>query len=338
MRLLVTGGVGFIGSAFIRRCASAGDFEISIIDKLSYAADKRRLEEYLPGVEFYKADLAERADIEEIIKRARPDVIVHFAAETHVDRSILYPDQFFKANITGTANLLAAALQSSVKKFVHVSTDEVYGDLPADKSVKFTEASPFRPNSPYSASKAGADLIVRAYQKTYGLPALILRPSNNYGPWQFPEKLIPLTIAKALMGEKIPVYGKGRNVRTWLFVEDCAEAILLAMERGGAGEVYNIGSDEEKVNIDVVKGILDLLGKGHGLIEFVPDRLAHDFRYALDSSKIRNELGWRTKNDFATGLEKTVRWYADNRDWLFAKKAEIEGFLKDLKARFAEKA
>ena len=334
MKVLVTGGAGFIGSFFVHECLQNG-LHVTGLDKLTYAADTGRMGDVIKKIRLYEADISEGQTAERLIKRTRPDAIVHFAAETHVDRSILFPEDFIKTNVVGTFNLLNASISGKVKKFVHISTDEVYGELTSEKGIKFNEESPLMPNSPYSASKASADTLVRAFSKTYGLQAVTVRPSNNYGPWQYPEKLIPLTMAKALLGEKIPVYGKGANIRTWLYAGDCAQAILKVLEKGKPGEIYNVGSDEEKRNIDVVKSILGMLGLAEELIEFVPDRPGHDFRYALDSSKSRKKLGWKPGHGFEAGLEKTVCWFRDNKGWLFRKKKETDAFVKKLRKTFA---
>ncbi|MGD2079949.1 MAG: dTDP-glucose 4,6-dehydratase [Nitrospirota bacterium] len=316
MKILVTGGAGFIGSEFVRQGVKRG-FRLVVIDKLSYAGDSERIEEVESKLRFYRMDIANRKAVLEAFRKHKPDVVVNFAAETHVDRSILDPSPFLKANISGTFSLLEAARQSNnLRKFIHVSTDEVYGEI---EKGRFTEESPLNPNSPYSASKASADMIVRSYQRTYNLPALVVRPSNNYGPWQYPEKLIPIAIIRALNNEPVPVYGKGLNVREWLYVEDCVEAVFALVEKGRAGEAYNVGSGHEKTNIEVVRTILELLGKPESLISFVKDRPGHDLRYSLDPKKIKKETGWQAKTDFRTGVEKTIEWYLAHKDWLFRK-------------------
>ncbi len=337
MKTIVTGAAGFIGSAFTRLAVSRDAFYPVCIDVLSYAGDPERLEQVkgTGKMSFYQADIADRKRLEEIFSAEKPQAIVHFAAETHVDRSILEPASFIKANVIGTENLLELALRHGIEKFIHISTDEVYGELSAGEE-KFREDNCLLPNSPYSASKASADMFVRAFRKTYGLPVTTIRPSNNYGPWQYPEKLIPLVIARALRGENIPVYGKGENIRTWLFVEDCAEAVMRILEAGGQGETYNIGSSEEKMNRDVIASILRLLGRGEELITFVPDRPGHDFRYAVDTSKVERETGWRPLVRFEEGIERTVRWYSENSGWLFKKEEEARTFTGQLKKRFEE--
>ncbi|HOP95655.1 MAG TPA: dTDP-glucose 4,6-dehydratase [Dictyoglomaceae bacterium] len=337
MKILVTGGCGFMGSDFVRKAMKLG-LDVVVVDKLTYAGDKNRLREIEGKYKLYISDITDLDALEEVFKNEKPEYVVHYAAETHVDRSIIQPDVFVKTNVLGTFNLLKLSLDANVKKFIHISTDEVYGELPKDKSIKFTEESPLRAKSPYSASKAGADHFVQAFIKTYKLPAVIIRASNNYGPWQYPEKLIPLTIAKAISNEKIPVYGNGRNVRTWLYVEDFTEAVLSILEKGIIGEIYNVGSNEEKENIDVIRKILTLLEKGEDLMEFIPDRPGHDLRYALDTSKVEKEIGWRAKTSFEEGIEKTVRWYLDNVDWLLEKKVQTENFVKKLKEEFKKYA
>ncbi len=252
--------------------------------------------------------------------------MLHLAAESHVDRSILDPQAFLQTNVMGTFTLLELSKRYGIKRFINVSTDEVYGELGEEGS--FTEESPLRPNSPYSASKASQDMLGRAYWRTYGLPVITVRPSNNYGPWQYPEKLLPVIILRAITDRRVPVYGDGRNVREWLYVEDCAEAILMVLEKGSPGEIYNIGSGEERRNIDVVKEVLRLLKKPEELIEFIKDRPGHDFRYSMKTDKIRNEIGWRPKTGFNEGLHKTVRWYLEHRRWLEDKAEELEDYWK----------
>ena len=337
MKVLVTGGAGFMGSDLVRKLVRE-DYKVCIADKLTYAGDLERVREVSERIDFYQIDIANSEEVEEVFSMEKPDVIVHYAAETHVDRSILDPDAFVRTNVVGTLNLLRASMRHEVKKFVHISTDEVYGELPLNSTEKFKETTPLRPNSPYSASKAGADMLVRSFVETYGFPAIIVRASNNYGPWQYPEKLIPLSVAKVLSGEKIPIYGAGMNVRTWLFVEEFTQAVLLLMEKGKEGEVYNVGSGEEKPNIEVVRSILSVLGKDENYIEFVPDRLGHDLRYAVDTTKIERELGWRAEVSFEEGIEKTVKWYVDNKEWLFRKEKEVKDFTKRLRELYESKA
>lgn len=312
MKILVTGGAGFIGSAFVRLSVEKG-YDVCVIDKLTYAGDLRRLDSVKDKINFYQADISNYEFIDYIFKIEKPDIVVHFAAETHVDRSILYPQDFIKTNIEGTTTLLEISKKYQPSKFINIITDEVYGEI---KEGKFTEESPLIPNSPYSASKASQDMIARAYARTYGLPVITLRPSNNYGPWQYPEKLIPVVIAKALNNQTIPVYGDGSNIREWLFVEDCAEAVIEVMEKAKPNTIYNIGSGIEKKNIDIVKTILKILNKPESLIQFVKDRPGHDYRYSIDTNKIETEIGWKAKTSFEEGIEKTVNWYIQNTEWL----------------------
>jgi dTDP-glucose 4,6-dehydratase len=312
-RLLVTGGAGFIGSEFVRQGIMRG-YNVAVIDKISYAGDLERLKDIKDDVAFYKVDITSRESVENVFAREKPDTVAHWAAESHVDRSIEDASPFLDTNIKGTQILLDVSRHFEVKRFVNISTDEVYGDLKKDG--QFDETTPLNPSSPYSVSKASADMIGRAYLRTYGLPVITVRPSNNYGPWQYPEKLIPVVILKALNNDIIPVYGKGENVREWLYVSDCADAVFEILEKGKAGEIYNVGSGEEKRNIDVVKTILRILGKPEGLIEFVKDRLGHDFRYSLNSDKISRHLGWKAKTSFSEGIEKAVKWYVDNLEWV----------------------
>jgi len=311
-KILVTGGAGFIGSEFVRLVVKEG-YRVVLLDKLTYAGDLGRLEAVKGKFKFYKADICNKRQLDKIFKKEKPGVVVNFAAETHVDRSIKDAGVFLETNIKGVQVLLEACRNNKINKFIHISTDEVYGEI---RKGKFTEDSNLQPNSPYAASKAAGDLLIKAYIRTYGFPAIIIRPSNNYGPWQYPEKLIPLTIIKLMHNKRTPVYGKGQNIREWLHVSDCARAILLVMEKGSLGETYNIGSNEEKRNIEVVKWIIKNLGKSEKLIEYVKDRPGHDWRYALDVKKIKTELGWHPKISFREGLIDTVKWYMDNSDWL----------------------
>ncbi|MCD6422549.1 MAG: dTDP-glucose 4,6-dehydratase [Elusimicrobia bacterium] len=311
-KLLITGGAGFIGSEFVRR-AVREKYQTCVVDKLTYAGDLRRLKEVKGKYIFYKTDICSRKQIFKIFEKERPDAVIHFAAESHVDRSIKNATPFMRTNVIGTQMLLDASLKYGVKKFVHISTDEVYGEI---KKGKFTENSAFRPNSPYSVSKAAADMLALAYFRTYGLPVVVARPSNNYGPWQYPEKLIPVAIKSVLAGKPVPVYAKGQNVREWLYVSDCCDAIFLILDKGKIGHAYNIGSGEERPNISTVKEILKLLKKGHDFIKFVKDRPGHDFRYSLDTRKIKKELNWKAKTKFSLGIKKTVFWYLKNIHWL----------------------
>ena len=316
--ILVTGGAGFIGSNFVRYMLENYNYKIFNFDKLTYAGNLENLTdiENHSNYKFIKGDICDKDVVESTIKDNNIDTIINFAAESHVDRSILGSREFVVTNVLGTQVLLDAAKNLKLEKYLQVSTDEVYGSLPEDKKeIKFTEQTPLTTNSPYSASKASADLLCNAYYHTHKLPILITRCSNNYGPFQFPEKLIPLMIAKALDGEKLPVYGDGKNVRDWLYVEDHCSGIATVLEKGKIGEVYNIGGNNEWYNIDIVKLILEKLGKGEEQISYVKDRPGHDRRYAIDSSKIMSELGWSPKYQFPEGIEKTIKWYIDNEPW-----------------------
>ena len=319
MTIIVTGGAGFIGSNFIYyEMKQHPEDRIVCLDKLTYAGNLSTLGEALkaPNFAFYKVDICDRPAIYEIFEKERPDVVVNFAAESHVDRSIESPEIFLQTNILGTQVMMDACRKYSVGRYHQVSTDEVYGDLPLDRpELFFTEETPIRTSSPYSASKASADLLVGAYYRTYGLPATMSRCSNNYGPYHFPEKLIPLMIINALNDKPLPVYGKGENVRDWLFVEDHCKAVDLILRNGRVGEVYNIGGHNEMRNIDIVKLICQKLGKPESLITFVADRKGHDLRYAIDPTKIRRELGWYPETKFADGLDQTIAWYLCHQDW-----------------------
>jgi dTDP-glucose 4,6-dehydratase len=327
MKLLVTGGAGFIGSEFVRE-AVARDIETVVVDKLTYAGDIQRLKEVKNKITFYKADITNFEFLNYIFEKEKPNIVIHWAAESHVDRSILNPSIFIETNVKGTQILLDVARKYSVDLFINISTDEVYGEL--GDSGQFYENSPLNPNSPYSVSKAAADMLGRAYYRTYGLPVITVRPSNNYGPWQYPEKLIPVVILKALNNQPIPVYGDGRNVREWLFVSDCVDAIFKIIERGKPGEIYNVGSGQEKRNIDVVKTILNILGKSIDLITFIKDRPGHDYRYRLNTKKIEREIGWKAKTNFEEGIEKTIKWYLGNMDWVYNKMEQLENFWKEI--------
>ncbi|MDQ7786923.1 MAG: dTDP-glucose 4,6-dehydratase [Thermodesulfovibrionales bacterium] len=316
MKLLVTGGAGFIGSEFVRQGVRKG-YAITVLDKLSYAGDRERLREVDQDIVFSGADIADRRSVEDLFRKTKPDAVVHWAAESHVDRSIQDASPFIEANVRGTQVLLDVCRISQVKKFINVSTDEVYGDL--GEEGQFSESTPLNPSSPYSVSKASADMLGRAYQRTYGIPVLTVRPSNNYGPWQYPEKLIPVVVLKAVNNEKVPVYARGENVREWLHVSDCASAVFNILEKGKAGEVYNIGSGQEKRNIEVVKTILRILGKPEKLIAFVEDRPGHDFRYSLNSNRMRTEFGWAPGVTFEQGIEHTVKWYLEHMEWTLSK-------------------
>ena len=319
MTILVTGGAGFIGSNFIffERKAHPED-KIVCVDKLTYAGNLSTLKPVMddPQFKFYKTDICDREAVYQIFEAEHPDVVVNFAAESHVDRSIEDPEVFLRTNILGTQVMMDAARKYGNIRYHQVSTDEVYGDLPLDRpDLFFTEETPIHTSSPYSSSKAGADLLVLAYYRTYGLPVTVSRCSNNYGPYHFPEKLIPLMIANALNDKPLPVYGEGINVRDWLYVEDHCKAIDLIIRKGRIGEVYNIGGHNEMRNIDIVKLICKELGKPESLITFVTDRKGHDMRYAIDPTKIHDELGWLPETKFADGIKKTIRWYLDNREW-----------------------
>ena len=332
-RMIVTGGAGFIGCNFVRHALAHTAAHVLVLDKLTYAGSLESLAEVAsdPRYSFARADIADREAVRRLFADFRPTQIVNFAAESHVDRSIDGPGEFVRTNITGTFELLEAARhyladlpegERESCRFVHVSTDEVYGSLGA--TGLFTEDTPYAPNSPYAASKAAADHLVRAYFHTYGLPALVTNCSNNYGPYQFPEKLIPLMILHARDAKPLPIYGDGSNVRDWIYVDDHCAGVLLALERGQPGEKYNLGGGNERTNLQVVDRICEILDderpKAGGasyaeLKEFVKDRPGHDWRYAIDATKARNELGWRAKHDFESGLRETVRWYLDHRDW-----------------------
>lgn len=319
MTIVVTGGAGFIGSNFIFYMLEKHPSDrIVCIDKLTYAGNLSTLEPVMnnPQFRFVKLDICDKDGVDKLFKKEKPDVVVNFAAESHVDRSIENPQVFLETNIIGTSVLMDACKKYGVKRFHQVSTDEVYGDLPIDRpDLFFHEDTPLHTSSPYSSSKAAADLLVMAYYRTYGLPVTISRCSNNYGPYQFPEKLIPLMIANCLANKPLPVYGQGINVRDWLYVEDHCKAIDLILQKGKVGEIYNIGGHNEMKNIDIVKLILKELGKGESLITYVTDRKGHDQRYAIDPTKIHSELGWLPETMFKDGIKKTIRWYLDNKKW-----------------------
>ena len=319
MNIIVTGGAGFIGGNFVHMMVNTyPNDHIICVDALTYAGNLETLEPVRDkkNFSFVKADIADRNVIYDIFEKYNPDVVINFAAESHVDRSIENPEIFLRTNVIGTAVLMDACRKYGIQRFHQVSTDEVYGDLPLDRpDLFFTEETPIHTSSPYSSSKASADLLVLAYYRTYGLPVTISRCSNNYGPYHFPEKLIPLMITNALENKRLPVYGKGENVRDWLYVEDHCEAIDLIVRKGRVGEIYNIGGHNERTNLSVVKGILSILGKDESLIEYVTDRPGHDLRYAIDHTKISKELGWLPKTSFEEGIKKTVEWYLDNKEW-----------------------
>lgn len=319
MKIIVTGGAGFIGSNYIYyHLAKYPVDEIVCLDALTYAGNLETLADAMDNskFKFIKGDIADRNFIYQLFETEKPEVVVNFAAESHVDRSILDPGLFLKTNVIGTGVLLDACRKYGITRFHQVSTDEVYGDLPLDRpDLFFTEDTPLHTSSPYSASKASADLLTIAYYRTYALPVTISRCSNNYGPYHFPEKLIPLMIVNALHEKELPVYGKGENVRDWLYVEDHCSAIDLIVHQGNIGEVYNIGGHNERKNLDVVKTILSELGKSEKLIHFVADRPGHDQRYAIDAAKIHKELGWQPQTKFEDGIKKTVQWYLDHKEW-----------------------
>jgi len=326
-KVLITGGAGFIGSAFVRLLlgASFADkslkrkterFSLLLVDKLTYAGDLKRISEVRRGFKFYKTDICDKRRIKTIFRKEKPDIVVHFAAETHVDRSINDASPFIETNIKGTQVIMDACRKYRVNKFIFVSTDEVYGEI---KNGKFTEYSAIKANSPYAASKAAADLLVQSYIRTYKFPAVIIRPCNNYGPWQYPEKLIPVAIKSVLKGGKVPVYARGQNIREWLYVDDCAKGILKIMESGMIGEIYNLGSGIESKNINTVKLILQCFGVSKNSYKFVKDRPGHDLRYSLDSLKAKKELGWRSAVSLKEGINRTVGWYLQHKSWLLSK-------------------
>jgi dTDP-glucose 4,6-dehydratase len=316
MKLLITGGAGFIGSNFVRFMVNKyPQYQIVNLDLLTYAGNLENLKdiEDKPNYKFVKGDIADRSFVNNLFEQEKFDYVINFAAESHVDRSITNPEIFVQTNIQGTLALLDAAKEIGVKKYLQVSTDEVYGTL--GETGYFSETTPLAANSPYSASKAGADLLVRAYHETFGLPVNITRCSNNYGPYHFPEKLIPLMIINALHDKELPVYGDGLNIRDWLHVEDHCQAIDLVLHNGRDGEVYNVGGNNERTNIHIVKTILEQLGKPESLIKYVKDRPGHDRRYAIDATKLRTELGWKPKYTFETGIKQTIDWYLNNQEW-----------------------
>ncbi len=319
MNIVVTGGAGFIGSNFIFHLLKKyPEYRVICVDKLTYAGNLSTLTPIMnnPNFKFYKLDICDRENIYKMFEEEHPDVVVNFAAESHVDRSIEDPSIFLQTNIIGTSVLMDACRKYGNIRYHQVSTDEVYGDLPLDRpDLFFTEETPINTSSPYSSSKAGADLLVQAYHRTFNLPTTISRCSNNYGPYHFPEKLIPLMIINCLNDKPLPVYGKGLNVRDWLYVEDHCKAIDLIIHKGRIGEIYNVGGHNEMANIDIVKLIVNKLGKSEDLITYVTDRKGHDLRYAIDPTKISNELGWLPETKFKDGIEKTIDWYLNNKDW-----------------------
>ena len=319
INIIVTGGAGFIGSNFIfHMLAKHSDYRIICLDKLTYAGNLSTLAPVMdkPNFRFVQADICDRAAVDKLFEEEHPDIVVNFAAESHVDRSIENPEIFLQTNIIGAATLMDVCRKYGIRRYHQISTDEVYGDLTFSADVKpFSEGALIRPSSPYSSSKASADLLVMVYHRTYGLPVSISRCSNNYGTYQFPEKLIPLMIVNALSDKPLPVYGEGLDVRDWLYVEDHCKAIDLIIHKGRVGEVYNIGGHNEMRNIDIVKLICKELGKSESLITHVTDRKGHDMRYAIDPTKIHNELGWLPETKFADGIKKTIKWYLENQKW-----------------------
>jgi len=316
MKILVTGGAGFIGSAFVRMAIADTDLHIVNLDKLTYAGNLENLAaiEHSDRYRFVHGDICDAPVVDDLLSSERPDAIVHFAAESHVDRSILSPEPVVRTNFNGTFTLLEAAKRHAIGRFVHVSTDEVYGSLVAPAEAD--EAFPLNPSSPYSASKAGSDLLARSYFVTFKLPVVITRASNNYGPHQFPEKLIPLMIAHALEDKSLPIYGDGQQVRDWLYVDDHCRGILAVLRQGRDGEIYNIGGNRSLPNLDVVRKVLSLTGKPESLIQYVKDRPGHDRRYALSSEKLMRETGWQPVMDFEEGLARTIQWYRENSSWV----------------------
>jgi len=309
-KILVTGGAGFIGSEFVRQGVDKG-YHVVVVDKLTYAGDRKKLLSVRKKINFYKVDITHRRRLRTIIKKEKPKVIIHFAAETHVDRSIKDVNPFIQTNIIGTQTLVDLSIELKIKKFIHVSTDEIYGE---GKKGRFNETAPLQPNNPYSATKAAAEMIVKAAIRTYGLPAIIVRPSNNYGPWQYPEKFIPAVITKAIKNQQVPVYGRGQHIREWLHVGDCGRGIWIILQKGKIGETYNIGSQFERKNLETAKTILRALDKPIKLIKFVKDRPGHDLRYSVSIAKL-SKLGWKPKIKFTQGINQTVCWYKNNSPW-----------------------
>ncbi|MCX7952508.1 MAG: dTDP-glucose 4,6-dehydratase [Deltaproteobacteria bacterium] len=329
MRCLVTGGAGFIGSNFVRFLLTRNLYDkVAVVDNLSYGGYLDNLNGVLSVIDFFQVDISDYSSLAKVFEEFRPDHVYHFAAQSHVDRSILNPGQFISSNIVGSFNLFELSRIYKTQKFIHVSTDEVYGS--ANPGESFLESSPLDPSSPYSASKAGSDLLALSYYKTFNFPVVITRSSNNYGPYQLPEKFIPLAITNLLEGKPVPIYGTGMNIRNWLYVEDNCEAILTVGLHGATGEIYNIGGlhECEIPNLELAKILCDLLGRSYSLLEFVKDRPAHDLRYSLDSSKIKKQLNWEAKTKLRDGLHKTVEWYSTNRPWWEKRKKELEEYYK----------
>ena len=326
-QILVTGGAGFIGSEFVRQGVERGH-NIVVADKLTYAGDLSRLRNVKKHIRFYKTDIGHKPALEKIFKKESIHAIVHFAAETHVDRSI-HEDvtPFIDTNVKGTQNLIDLARAYHVKKFLHISTDEVYGQI--ERGQFFEDRSPLRPNNPYSATKAAAEFLIRAAVRTHQFPAMILRPSNNYGPWQYPEKFIPVVILKALKNQRVPVYGEGKQIREWLYVGDCINAVYLILQKGKTGEAYNIGSDFHNQNLSTARAILRRMKKPESLIEFVQDRPGHDFRYSVNCAKLK-KLGWRPRVKFETGINHTAEWYTANFQWLKKKYIFLQSYWKKI--------
>jgi dTDP-glucose 4,6-dehydratase len=334
MRLLVTGGAGFIGSNFIRYWLQRhGGDEVTNLDALTYAGDRRSLAdveaEHGPRYRLVHGDIADRAQVERVVRESKPEIVVNFAAETHNSRAVIDPAAFTRTNVVGTQTLLDIARLAGVPRFHHISTCEVYGDLALDSDERFSETSPYRPRTPYNASKAAADLLVRAYHETYGMAVTISNCSNNYGPYQHPEKLIPLLTTNALDDRPLPLYRQSANRREWLHVDDHCRAIELVLERGRPGETYNVGSDDERSIEEIAEAVLGALGKPRALVKYVEDRPGHDRRYLLDHSKIERELGWRPTVPFAEGLSATVKWYAEHREWWAQKKERLDSELDE---------
>ena len=315
--ILIVGGAGFIGSNFVHYYADTHkDTQIVVFDALTYAGNLKNLETVKNKIIFVKGDIANKTDVDNVFSEYQPDFVVNFAAETHVDRSILGPEIFLETNVKGTQVLLEASKKYKVERYLQVSTDEVYGDLGDTTGTYFTEETPLAPNCPYAASKASADLFVLSYFETYNLPVVITRCTNNYGPYQYPEKLIPFFLMKAMNDEELPMYGDGKNIRDWLYVKDHCRAIELVLHKGTLGDVYNIGGHNEKTNLEITKLLLDKLGKSHDLITYVKDRQAHDRRYAMDASKIEKELGWTPEYTFEEWIDGTIDWYMNNKEWI----------------------
>ncbi len=315
--ILIVGGAGFIGSNFVNYYADLHkDSRVVVFDALTYAGNLKNLEKVKDKIIFVKGDIANKRDVENVFAEYQPDFVVNFAAETHVDRSILGPEIFLETNVKGTQILLEASKKHTVAKYLQVSTDEVYGDLGDTTGTYFTEETPLAPNCPYAASKAAADLFVLSYFETYKLPVVITRCTNNYGPYQYTEKLIPFFLMKAMNNEKLPMYGDGKNIRDWLYVKDHCRAIEMVLHKGKLGNVYNIGGHNEKTNLEITKLLLDKLGKSHDLITYVKDRQAHDRRYAMNASKIQKELGWVPEYTFEEWIDGTIDWYMNNKEWI----------------------